>query len=430
MNALNQAFKKLNHLIFDTSFKERFRRNPQDFSRNRCLNFSFTILSILDLTKKSLQIHLNATFASRNIKPITKQAFSLSRQKIAWEAFRALNESVIYNFYENAKIKLFKGKYQLLAIDGSAFILPNTEELANFFGKHRNQSSENIVGKVSVLYDVLNRIILDTRIASFKTSEKELALQHIEWLIKFRKTIKKKIILVFDRGYPSIGFFLLLKKLDIGFVCRAHGSIHQNTLKELSKNLEDRHLNFKPGPRPYQRKKVATWLRLLPKHDESYTCKLRCAKDGGFVLVTNLFSKMTFKHKDLKKIYAMRWRIETNYRTMKVDTLLENFSGKRLLVIFQEIQAAVLVQNLARVFEYDLFVRRRSLGIRLQPNHREALGVIKLVISQLYEKGLQVLKTLLAIIRPKWEKIRPNRSSPRKSRQSPAKRRLGRLCYA
>ena len=430
MNALNQAFEKLNHLIFDTSFKERFRRSPQDFSRKRCLTFSITVLTILDLAKNSLQIHLNAVFASRNIKPITKQAFSLSRQKITWEAFRALNETVIYNFYEDPGIRFFKGKYLILAIDGSSFNLPNTKELASFFGKHRNQSSENIIGRVSVLYDVLNRITLDIRVASFKTSEKELALQHIEWLMDFRKKTKKKIIIVFDRGYPSVGFFLLLKKLGIGFVCRAHRSIRQNILKKLNQKNEDSRLDLKAGPRPYQRKKVATWLRLLPKQIESYTCKLRCAKEGDFLLLTNLFSKTTFNYKDLKKIYAMRWGVETNYRTIKVDTLLENFSGKKLLAIFQEIHAAVLVQNLARVFEYDLFVRRKSLGVRSQPNHREVLGIIKLAISQLYEKGLQSLKTLLALIRPKWGKIKLRRTYPRRSLKGAVRSRLGRLCYA
>ena len=110
------------------------------------------------------------------------------------------------------------------------------------------------------------------------------------------------------------------------------------------------------------------------------------------------------KRSDLKKLYAKRWNVETNFRTLKVDTLLENFSGKKVIVIFQEVHAAILIQNLARIFEYDLFAKRRLSGEKAQPNHREALGFIKLVISQ-----------LLRLPTENWihcKKIPPRRKNP------------------
>lgn len=430
MNALKQALENLNHHIFNSSFKERFRRNPQDFSRNRCLTFPLTILSVLQLAKHSIQIHLNHFFINRRAKPITKQSFSLARQKIAWEAFRALNQEVVYGFYESFNVRLFKGEYLVLAIDGSTFNIPHTQELEGFFHRQKNQASEYLLGKISVLYDVLNKITLDTRIASCKTSEKDMALQHVEWLKEFQKRINKKIIMVFDRGYPALGFFLLLKELGIGFACRAHASIHRKPLKALKENDVEKLLCIESGPKPSQKSRVDTWLKMLPKHENIYKYNVRCIKDKNFILLTNLYKEDGFDESDLKYLYSKRWDIEIHYRSIKVDTLLENFSGKKLLAIFQEIHATILIQNLARIFEYDLSEKKKGLKGRFQPNHREVLGFIKIAISQLYKKGVRVLKRLLTFIKPKWERIKPDRKYPRQISLHRLKNRVGRLCYA
>ncbi len=58
------------------------------------------------------------------------------------------------------------------------------------------------------IYDCLNNMMIDFQIAPYKTSEKELAYKNIEKALKLFKN--DEIILIFDRGYPSIEFFQFL----------------------------------------------------------------------------------------------------------------------------------------------------------------------------------------------------------------------------
>ncbi|WP_158082566.1 transposase [Methanobrevibacter arboriphilus] len=68
------------------------------------------------------------------------------------------------------------------------------------------------------IYDCLNNMMIDFQIAPYKTSEKELAYKNIEKALKLFKN--DEIILIFDRGYPSIEFFQFLTEKNIKFIFR------------------------------------------------------------------------------------------------------------------------------------------------------------------------------------------------------------------
>ena len=85
-------------------------------------------------------------------------------------------------------------------MDGSRITLPNTAELKKCFDAAKNQSEVEIVqARASVLYDVLNRLVLDANLDNLGTGERELALGHAhQW--------QKKDLIIYDRGYPSYDF--------------------------------------------------------------------------------------------------------------------------------------------------------------------------------------------------------------------------------
>lgn len=427
MHTFSKAIQNINNLIFDTYFKERFRSKPEDFTRNRSLTFETTIFSIFDLTKKSLQIGLNSLSLQFNFHPVSKQAFSLARQKISYIAFKALNEEVVRTFYENAKIKLHKGKYLLLAIDGSTLYLPQTEELSKHFSKANNGTSEAVMARTSILYDALNKIILDVQLVSYNSSEKEMFLEHIKWLSQFQKRCKKKIVLLLDAGYPCVGLFLLLRDLKIDFVCCAHSTKNKGIIDQLEKGQPDG-LVIAAGDTTDKRRSARTWLGLgrgiqIP----NWECKLRAVRSKGKVLLTSLVDHKKFKIKEIFKLYKKRWEVETAYRTIKIDTLVENFSGKKLIVIYQEVNVTVLIQNLARIYESDLQNSNGKKGYFI--NHREILGILKVSLQLILidEGAVMRMATCMKI---NWERSLDNRYYPRKIISKAPKHRATRLCYA
>jgi len=136
----------------------------------------------------------------------TKQAFSEARQKIKPLAFTMLNDTFVKTYYEE-DYETIKG-YLLLAIDGSDIEIPNTESLRKEYGMANNQKTVNGIGtaraKASMLYDVLNKIVITSIITKYKEPERKLAIKNIENL---KELIQKKQIITFDRGYPSIALF-------------------------------------------------------------------------------------------------------------------------------------------------------------------------------------------------------------------------------
>lgn len=119
-------------------------------------------------------------------------------KKIKPEVFNYLSSVITDNYYvkTNQNIKRFNG-FRVLAVDGSKITLPYTQELKLFYGESKNQTNTSIVqGMSSVLYDVLNRLVLNSVLENVKTGERELALKH-------KPHWKENDLIIYDRGYPS-----------------------------------------------------------------------------------------------------------------------------------------------------------------------------------------------------------------------------------
>lgn len=108
----------------------------------------------------------------------------------------------------------------MIAIDGSKAEVPNSKENRKTFGNSSNQYSKT--GQVRVLvsgvYDVLNHFYLNIEIEHISISEQELAKRNLKHLKEMG--IRKLLLAVFDRGYPSLEFIDFLETEGIHyFVC-------------------------------------------------------------------------------------------------------------------------------------------------------------------------------------------------------------------
>jgi len=216
----NEVIKEIYKEIIDENYKEKVKINEKAFTRKRKLELKELVLIILNSIKRTTKLELDECMEQMKIETeYTKQAFSEARQKIKPLAFTILNDNFIKTYYKE-NYKTIKG-YLLLAIDGSDIEIPNTENLRKEYGMANNQKTVNGIGtaraKASMLYDVLNKIVITSIITKYKEPERKLAVKNIENL---KELIKEKQIITFDRGYPSIALLKYLEQNSIKYVMR------------------------------------------------------------------------------------------------------------------------------------------------------------------------------------------------------------------
>ena len=118
-------------------------------------------------------------------------------------------------------------EYIVVAIDGSKTILPRCKELEEKYGlANANNSQQKCVQcLISGCYDVLNKIMMNIEIAPYASDERELAQKNIEHLKKAHPD--KKVLIIFDRGYPSINLLYYLEKEGIKYIIRLQNSMYE-----------------------------------------------------------------------------------------------------------------------------------------------------------------------------------------------------------
>jgi len=118
-------FDNLRECIYSEEFKYRYRLSQKAFTRKSVLNFSFLIIFILNLLKKSNAAEIDSSNTYLNkVKNFTKSALSKARLKLLPGTFIELNYILTTTFYQNnKKIKHFFGFIDFANIQISDFQL-------------------------------------------------------------------------------------------------------------------------------------------------------------------------------------------------------------------------------------------------------------------------------------------------------------------
>jgi len=303
---------------------------------------------------------------------ITKSAFSQSRLNLKPSAFIKLNKVLTNTFYDDKSYKKWND-FRLMAVDGSTLQLPNSNDIISKFGVTTNNTDHVMpTSRISTMFDLLNEIMIDTQIDKFKCSEYDLAINHLNH-------IQKNDLIIYDRGYAAIWLFSLMNNKNINFVVRLSKTfikesksffqskessniieINSCTL-ESKKRLESLGLNFKPFK-----------MRLV-----------KVILDDGEVevLATNLLDEKKYKTKIFKDLYFLRWGIETNYRHLKNQIQIENFTGKSSISIEQDFYANCFITNVQSLFirdaQEELEKEKKNNKLKYKINKNLSLGYLK-----------------------------------------------------
>ncbi len=408
----------MTHTIFSQCLKEEYKLKPGYFTRERKQTFIDLVLFILNMVKKSLQIEINGfnkllsqiKGLPSHIFTITKSAFVQNRQKLSPGIFKHLLVVLNKEFYTDnpGNIKLWKG-FRLLSIDGSRITLPITEELKGKYGEHKNQNDTGIVqGRCSIMYDVLNKMVLDGLLAPKDTGERELALQHLRYC-------NKNDLIIYDRGYPSFDFIYEHEQLHLNYLIRCKLSFSENIKKFVKSRKATEVINIKPGKNTPLKNKL---------YDKSSIIKVRLVRvelDTGEteILMTSLLDMEKYPNKIFKTLYFKRWKVETYYDILKNKLQIENFTGYLEITIQQDFNAIMFISNLQSLIikEVEEEIGKKYSGRRYQykVNNNLSFGFMKNRVIELFltKKPEMVLKELKKLFIDNVEPIRPGRKNKR-----------------
>lgn len=423
--ALNDSIQAI------TDYKWLYSVRPgKDNTRNRKFPFRKMISSILAFRGGTLNREI-MDFFGLNPNIGTSSAFIQRRAKILPEAFECLFQHFTSKVDEN---KLYHG-LRMLAVDGSDLqIAANPNDPDSFYPGVNGQKSYNLL-HINAMYDLLQHTYTDAVIQKSRNSDESGALTDMV----DRSSIEKALLLA-DRNYESYnnlahiqekGWYFLIRikdntagivsglilpdkaEYDVPFHIRLTRK-QTNSVKQLLKNKNHyKHIastqRFDYLPQKSRKYDPTVFYDLsfrivrFPISDTTYE-----------TIITNLNAD-SFPLPEIKRLYAMRWGIETSFRDLKHTLGLLHLHAKKVEFILQEIFAKLTMYNFCELITQSVVIQQEKKKYAYKVNFSDAVHVcFEFFLGNLPPPRVEAL--LVRYISP----IRPGRKDTRKQTQKPA----------
>lgn len=380
------------------------RRPGKDFSRNSKLTLQKTVSILLAMQGKSISNELLDFFDFDPNTP-SASAFVQARNKLAPNAIQTLFQRFVRECDVHGTYKGFR----LLAADGSEFPIPQNKNTLH----------------LNAIYDIQNNIYVDGIVENVKNCDEQSALnQMID-----RSEIQSAIILA-DRGYEAYNTLAHAQEKGWKFLFRVKDGIsgivsgldipkteefdkkfdvkltfHQNKIFRDDKNVK--RLN------PKHKFDFLTQIKTKNMPIEFFNLSFRVVRfkisDKTIeTLITNL-DQENFDADEIKKLYNMRWGIETSFRDMKYTLNALKFHSKQLEYARHEIFARLIMYNFFMLITSSTKIEDRQCKHTCKVNFSVAVKIIRryfLDKLDLFEAEVLMEKFILP--------IRKGRKNPRK----------------
>ena len=405
-----------------------FVKNPgKDFTRNRKLSFKQVITTLICMEGGSLTSELMKRFGCRQ-DIVSVSAFVQQREKVRPEAFQWLFDSFVA-VTSNAPV--YHG-YRLWAVDGSDIQIPtNPQDRDSYFPGTEGQKSYNLL-HLNAIYDLLQNTYVDTVVQKRRDWNERRAL--IQMLDHAKSNTP--VIIIADRGYESYNNMAHIHEKGWKYLIRIKDHTSSNGI---AKGLDlpeaeefDLMINLSLTRRQTNEirelckdKNHFKWLPnnvvfdFLPPLSQGYPSvffdlsfrivRFKLSENVFETVVTNLESK-SFPPTELKKLYALRWGVETSFRELKYLVGLIHFHSKKEEHILQEIFARFIMYNFASLITRSVIIERKNRKFAYKANFSVAIHVCRMFFL-----GNVSPPDLEAIIARFVSPIRPGRTNPRRA---------------
>lgn len=333
----------------------------RDFIRKSELSFSKTMKFILGMGSQTLGKEL-MDFYDFDPKMVSVSAIVQRRSKILPKAFQHL----FHKFNEAFSQTSFFHGYRLYAVDGSDIHIPTIpSDKGTYYCTNSDSKGYNLI-HLNALYDLMNRRYIDAVLQDRRLENENSAL------ISMLKNVNHDSIIVADRGYESYNNIAHLENDGLKYVIRVRSKYGIADKLNLPANKEDdittdilltrrQTKEIKLNLNKYRFLDSKSTFDFLPKGSkESYPLKFRIIRikisEGHFeTLVTNLWND-EFSAEDIKRIYKMRWGIETSFRELKYHIGLIAFHSKKKDCVIQEIFASLIMYNFSMLITENILI--------------------------------------------------------------------------
>ena len=330
-NYCNIVKNKLNMLIRSMEKNvSNFVVDPKrDFVRKSELSFSKTMRFILGMGSQTLGKEL-MDFYGFDPKMVSVSAVVQRRAKILPTAFQHL----FHKFNETFSQTNFFHGYSLMHLNA--------------------------------LYNLLNKRYFNAVIQDSRLENENKAL------ISMIENVTNDSIIIADRNYDSYNNIVHLEAKGLKYVIRIKSTT--SIIKKFN-ITSDKEVDFtadilltrrqtnevKADPKHYRYLPASSTFDFIPKGSkDTYPLKFRIIRikiaEGKYeTIVTNLWDN-EFSADDIKKIYKMRWGIETSFRELKYHVGLIAFHSKKKDCIIQEIYASLIMYNFSMLITENIVI--------------------------------------------------------------------------
>lgn len=383
--ALKNAVKEI------SANTEVFAKNPKkDFSRKRKLPAEKMIYSILSMSSKDLKCEL-LDFFDLNKETPSVSAFVQQRSKINPKAFETL-----FNQFNAAfpSQKLYRG-YRILAIDGSDMHTPtNIDEKDCYYPGANGQKPYNLM-HLNAMYDLMNNIYVDAIVQSSKKGNERIAfISMLE-----RDSSDLPTVYIADRGYESYNILAHIQEKGKNFIFRVKDINSNGIVSGLSlpdSDEFDESFTIALTRKQTKETKCDPNVKYLPNNVNfdflpsfckksipvaPYLLNIRLTRikidDGKYEIILSNLRSEVFSPSDLKKLYSMRWGIETSFRSLKYSLGLMFFHSKKAEYIIQEVFAKLTMYNFTELIAANISLKPKNRKLTYQINFSASVHICR-----------------------------------------------------
>ena len=394
----------------------------KDFSRKKKWDFPTLMKFIISMESQSLKIELHKYFGYTTDCP-TNASFNQRRSQILPEAFEFLFKEFTSQY--SSKPSLFHG-YRLIACDGSDINISHDPNDKDTYFTNGNSKGFNQL-HLNAMYDLTSKIYADIIIQPGRLENENSAFCEMV----DRYTGMEKTIFIADRGYESYNNFAHVIENNRYFMFRCKDMDSSGIISGLKHKLPEKDIFDSTVSIILTRKCTKEVLN----HPEKYKCFHKKDRLDYVDLEQNLFYKIQlrilrfpisentyeciitnlptteFTMTDIKKIYGMRWGVETSFRELKYAVGLTSFHAKKRDYILQEIWARLILYNFCEIITAHTVIEKCTKKYVYQVNYTFAIHICRYFISKMAEKSPPDVE---ALISKEILPVRPERHVPRK----------------
>jgi hypothetical protein len=408
------------------SFRWLFTKNPNtDFTRQKKWTFSEMLKFMISMEGKSLKDELYEYF-DYDCETPSNSSFNQRRAQILPEAFEFLLHQFTDSYRNNDKS--YKG-YKLIACDGSDLsITHNPEDKKTYIQSQTTVKGYNQL-HLNVFYDLLERVYIDAIIQPVREENEKRAM--CDMIDRYQSNSKS--IFIADRGYESYNIFAHAQEKEMHYIIRVKdidstgilGGMKVPETDEfdewISYSLTSRQTKeIKANKEKYKFIPSTSTFDYLNPNNKFYDMKFRVVRfaitDTSYECIITNLSEDEFDASEIKKLYQMRWGIETSFRELKYAIGLTRFHAKKTDYIEQEIWARLLLYNFCEIITTHVVIVQKEQRKHLyQINYTRAIR-----ICCYFLRTKKTRSDIEELIRNELLPVRPGRTDPRKVKTRPS----------